>query len=195
MRSILLLLLSLAWAAGPAPTAPATAPVPAPSASVPSAPIPTVPPARQPEMIPVEAMEIVGHAAPDIDLELKDGGRFKLADQRGKIVVFSFWASWCSPCRKELPALSTLAPQYKDVVFVAINVDKERGPAEKFLSAVNFNLPIAFDPDAMTMGQFSVMSMPTMYVIDRKGNVFYKKVGFSEEKGFAELIDAIGRAP
>lgn len=193
MRSLLLLLLSLAWAAGPTPAVPA--PTPSAPAPVLNAPIPTVPPARQPEMIPVEAMEIVGHAAPDIDLELKDGGRFKLADQRGKIVVFSFWASWCSPCRKELPALSALAPQYKDVVFVAINVDKERGPAEKFLSAVDFNLPIAFDPDAMTMGQFSVMSMPTMYVIDRKGNVFYKKVGFSEEKGFAELIDAIGRAP
>ena len=149
----------------------------------------------RPEMIPEEAMDIVGHAVPDIQLQLRDGGRFNLADYRGKVVVISFWASWCSPCRQELPALSLLAKERKDIVFVTINVDRSQADAEKFLANVQMDLPVAFDPESLSMGQFLVMSMPTMFVIDRKGNVHYRKIGYSQEKGFTELLAAVEKAP
>lgn len=145
-----------------------------------------------PEMIPEESLDIVGHEVPPITLELRGGGSFDLAGHKGKTVLISFWASWCTPCQKELPALAKLAEERTDLVYLAINVDREKAPAEKFLSRIDIGtLPVAFDPDALTMGQFGVMSMPTMFAIGPDGKVKYRKVGFSEERGFTEILGAI----
>jgi thiol-disulfide isomerase/thioredoxin len=147
-----------------------------------------------PEMIPVEAMEEVGHVASDLDVPLRGGGRFKLSDNKGKLVVMSFWASWCSPCRKELPALSKLAATRSDIVFVAVNVDKDSKLAEQFLAKVDVSLPVAFDSDAVALGSYGVTSMPTLFLVDKKGQVALKKVGYGEESGFTELLAAVEKA-
>lgn len=140
-----------------------------------------------PEMIPAEAMEVVGHEGSDFDLPLRDGGNFKLSDQKGRLVVVSFWASWCGPCRLELPALSAFAAKHPEVRVIAVNVDKERAAADRFLSNLDVKLPIAYDPDAIALGAYAVTSMPTMFIVDRKGQVAWQKVGFGAEKGLSEL--------
>ena len=147
-----------------------------------------------PEMIPLDAMEIVGHPAPSVDLTLADGSKFNFTRHKGRVLVLSFFASWCGPCRLELPELTRLAAERKDVDFLAVNVDRRRVDAEKFLRSVQVGLPIAYDTDARALGEFMAMSMPTTYVIDPKGNVFSKKVGFSKEKGLTELIGYIDEA-
>lgn len=145
-----------------------------------------------PEMIPVEAMEEIGHAATDFQVPLKDGGTFKLSAHQGRRVVVTFWASWCGPCRAELPALSTFAKSHKDVEFLALNVDRDRKAADTFLEKIPVDLPVAYDHDAVTMGNFSVTSMPTLFLIAADGTVAFKHVGYSTEKGFKELEAALG---
>lgn len=150
-----------------------------------------------PEMIPVEVWEQIKTATPagaDFEIPLRDGGTFRMADHRGKKVVLSFWASWCSPCRRELPALSKWAKEHPNVVILAVNVDRNAKDAEKFIESVHFDVPVAFDPNATHLGQYGVTSMPTMFLFDTKGQLAFRKSGFSEERGFTELEAALGGA-
>jgi thiol-disulfide isomerase/thioredoxin len=141
-----------------------------------------------PEMIPPqESIDLVGRTAPPIEAPLLGGGDFDLSKERGAKVVLSFWASWCGPCRKELPALAELAKQRKDVKFYAVNVDRDDAAAKRFLEQVKFDLPIVWDNQSKSMGQYNVLSMPTMFLIDANGTVKWRKTGFSAERGLGEL--------
>ncbi|MEC7983767.1 MAG: TlpA disulfide reductase family protein [Myxococcota bacterium] len=144
-----------------------------------------------PEMIPEEDVELTGRSAPDFSLKTLDGNEFRLSDHRGQVVVLSFWASWCGPCRFELPELSRIKPLYPNTKFIAVNVDRERSEAERFLKRVQFDLPIVWDNQAMALGEYSVVSMPTMFLIDKNGTVQYVKVGYSRQKKLAELESKI----
>lgn len=148
-----------------------------------------------PEMIPEEAWKAATEtpeaAAADFEIPLQDGGTFVMAEQKGKPVLLSFWASWCGPCRRELPALSTWAADNPHVAVLAVNVDRTRDSAQRFLKAVHFGLPVAYDPDAAHLGQYGVTSMPTMFLFDGKGNLAWRHTGYSEERGFSELDAAL----
>ncbi len=174
----------------------AVTPTPANTSPTGSTAIPVAPLTHTgPEMVPLDAFQAAGNpVVKDFELPLMQGGTFKLSDQKGKTVVLSFWASWCGPCRKELPALSTFAATHPDVKFIAVNVDRERSAADKFLGAVSITLPVAFDPDAKALGSYGVTAMPTIFVIDKKGALAFSHTGYSEEKGFAELEAALGTA-
>lgn len=148
--------------------------------------------AAPPEMIPEEAaIDLVGRTAPIFEAETLEGEAFKLDDERGTPVVLTFWASWCGPCRLELPALSTLQRERDDVVIYAVNVDRDRKLAERFLSGVDVDLPVVWDHEATSMGQYNVLSMPTMFLIDAQGTVKWRKTGFSRERGLSELVAAL----
>lgn len=148
-----------------------------------------------PEMIPEavwqEATAVAEASGEGLSLPLRNGGAFSLAEHRGKPVVMSFWASWCSPCRRELPALSTFAKEHPELVVLTVNVDRAKPLAERFLEAVHFDLPVAYDPDAQQLGKMGVVSMPTMFLFDRKGKLVWRKTGYSEEKGFSELLATV----
>jgi thiol-disulfide isomerase/thioredoxin len=146
-----------------------------------------------PEMIPVDAVDVVGHPA-TLDAPLGDGKTFDISKHHGRVVVVSFFASWCGPCRAELPALAAYAKTRPDVDFVAVNVDRQRPQAEAFLRSVPVDLPIAYDTDAAILGDFGVISMPTTFVVDPKGIVAFKKIGYSAEKGMTELSGYIDQA-
>jgi thiol-disulfide isomerase/thioredoxin len=75
-------------------------------------------------MIPESAMDPVGKPASDFTVPTRDGGEFKLSAQKGKVVIISFWASWCTPCRNELPALAKLARERPEFTYIAVNVDR-----------------------------------------------------------------------
>jgi thiol-disulfide isomerase/thioredoxin len=150
---------------------------------------------KLPEMIPIEALDLVGKPAPGFEAPLLKGGSFKLQDQKGKVVILSFWASWCGPCRQELPALAELQKKRPDLAIFAVNVDKARGPAEQFLAQVPFDLPIVWDNQSMALGQYEVLSMPTMFLLDRNLQVVWRKTGFSQDKGLTELEAQLGTLP
>ncbi|HMV69178.1 MAG TPA: TlpA disulfide reductase family protein [Myxococcota bacterium] len=164
-----------------------------PPAAPPGAP-PTAAP-KGPEMIPLEALDQMNKPAPEFELDTLAGGKFKLADHRGKPVVLSFWASWCGPCRQELPALSELQKQRSDVEIIAVNVDRDPKLAQRFLASVKVELPIVWDPDAIALGQYEVLSMPTMFLLDKGLVMRFRKTGFSAERGLTELIAALDGKP
>lgn len=149
-----------------------------------------------PEMIPLEVFEATKAAATardakGVSLPLRGGGTFELSEHAGSPVLLSFWASWCAPCRKELPALSRWAKQHPEVKVVAVGVDRDQASAERFIQSVAFDLPVAFDPDAANLGRFGVTSMPTMFLFDRQGALSWRHTGFSEDRGLTALDDAL----
>jgi thiol-disulfide isomerase/thioredoxin len=153
-----------------------------------------------PEMIPVEVFESakateIRDKATDVEIALRDGGYFRLSEHRGKPVVLAFWASWCGPCRLELPALSTWSREHPEVMVYAVSVDRSRQAAEQFLKRVQFDLPVAFDPDATHLGRYGVLSMPTMFLFDKSGNLAWRHTGYSKEKGFGELDTTLAGLP
>lgn len=149
-----------------------------------------------PEMIPERELDLVGRSAPAFTGQMLEGGDFALEDERGKKVVLSFWASWCGPCRQELPALAELQTQRDDVKIIAVNVDRNITMAKRFLAQVQFDLPIVWDNKAEAMGQYDVLSMPTMYLLDENLTVKFKKVGYSQANGLKELVAALdGEVP
>ncbi len=140
----------------------------------------------------------LGDRAPDFNLPALDGTKVKLSDLKGNVVLVDFWASWCVPCRKELPALDGLARAYGDakkpVVVLAIGIDKERGNAEKLLTALKIGaLRVLLDPDGKVPSDYDVPTMPTTIVIDAKGLVRNVNAGFEpgDEHKIAAEIDAL----
>jgi thiol-disulfide isomerase/thioredoxin len=149
-----------------------------------------------PRMIPEDSFAVVGRTAPTMRLDTLDGEAFDLAAYRGKPVVLAFWASWCGPCRAELPELSRLAAARDDVHVFAVNVDRERRLAERFMQQVDFDLPVVWDNESRAMGELDVTGMPTTFVIDARGTVKWRKTGFSQEKRLSELTAVLdGLAP
>lgn len=123
---------------------------------------------------------------PDFEGELMGGGTLSTADMKGEVVYLSFFASWCGPCRKELPELATLQERYKDRKFrvVAVGVDagadgarKSAAMAKKYGGGA---YDVILDPQNKVLGLFDVKSMPTTYIIDRDGVIQHKQVGFGD---------------
>ena len=110
--------------------------------------------------------------APDFTLESRHGENLRLQDFRGEVVMLNFWASWCGPCRQEMPLMDDLYAQYKDLGFtiLAVNVDENRDEAHRFLDKVPVSYPILYDPQSDVSEQYEVQAMPTTVMIDRDGN-------------------------
>ena len=151
-----------------------------------------------PEMIPEEAWAAVNAApdtaAADFEIPLASGGTFRMSEHRGERVLLTFWASWCSPCRRELPALSTCATTHRDVTVLAVNVDRTSEAAKPFLEKVQFDLPVAYDPEGRQLGKYGVTSMPTMFLFDSRGALAWRHTGYGEANGLSELDAAVARA-
>lgn len=126
----------------------------------------------------------VGERAPAFDLAMADGKPISLASLRGSVVYVDFWASWCVPCKRSFPWMNALNDRHRGERFaiVAINVDKRRPDAERFLRDVPATFPIVFDAAGTTPAAFDVKGMPSSYLIDRKGNVVAVEEGFHDER-------------
>jgi thiol-disulfide isomerase/thioredoxin len=144
-----------------------------------------------PELIPEKDLDLVGRTAPSFEAVTLDGDPFSLEATRGKPVVLAFWASWCGPCRGELPELSELQAQRDDIAIYAVNVDRDRRKADAFLRQVKVDLPVVWDNQSLAMGQYDVLSMPTTFVLDAQGTVKLRKVGYSSSKGLTEILAAL----
>jgi thiol-disulfide isomerase/thioredoxin len=143
-----------------------------------------------------------GERAPDVVLPDLDGKEVKLAALRGSVVVLDFWASWCGPCKKELPALDALARRYagegKPVVILAVNIDRERRNAEKFLASARVSsLRVLLDPKGKGAAAYDLPTMPTSYVIDGEGIVRLVHAGYApgDEKKLKAEIDRLLTTP
>ena len=132
--------------------------------------------------------------APAFSLASRDGKQVSLADLKGQVVMINFWASWCGPCRQELPALDQIYAKYKPMGFtlVAINVESEKADAERFLEKTPASFPILFDPDNKVSGNYGVSAMPTTVLVDRQGRVRWQHRAYKpgDEAKYIEQIRA-----
>ncbi len=125
----------------------------------------------------------IGYQAPDWELPLLQGeGTLSLSAQRGKVVLVSFWASWCGPCRLEVPALESAWKQYvdKDALFVGVSLDDTREQAEGFLRQNPVSYAAALDIGGRAVGNpWGAMSIPMTVLIDKQGVVRQKHIGYT----------------
>lgn len=122
--------------------------------------------------------------APDFTLPTQNNETVSLAAFKGKAVIVNFWASWCKPCRKEIPELNNIYEKYKAQGFniVGINIDKEKSNAELFMERIPIQYTVAFDPDMTAINEYKARGMPSSFIIDKNGMVREIVYGFSEEK-------------
>lgn len=149
-------------------------------------------------LVPVLSLAArINGKAPDFTLRDINGKAFSLTDFRGKVVFIDFWASWCAPCKKELPEVSKFSRKYgNDVVFIAINVDKRRANAEDFLLQIPGLSPgvkVLLDNDSTVVSSYNVAAMPTSFILDKEGVVRYVHFGFreSDPESWTEEIDKL----
>lgn len=136
---------------------------------------------------------VVGQPVPHFDALQEDGRPLTPNDLKGKVTFLTFFASWCGPCRRELPELGAMVEALgaKGFQVVAVGVDTDAADSRAFVAGLG-KLPVTviYDPNAKALGRFDVTNMPTGYLIDRKGIIRHKQVGFGD-KTRAELESAI----
>lgn len=118
--------------------------------------------------------------APDFTLKSRDGKNVRLADLRGQVVMLNFWASWCGPCRQEMPILDELAKRYGRAGFtlLGVNVEQDSSAGEKYLKETPVNFPILWDPTSEVSKLYHIDAMPSTVMIDRDGNMRYLHRGY-----------------
>ena len=114
-----------------------------------------------------------GKPAPAFTLKTSDGKSISLADLKGKPVVVNFWASWCPPCRQEMPLLKATAEKYPEKVrFIGINVQDTDGSFKKALAEFALPYPNGRDEGLGISQTYAVMALPRTFIIDSEGNIF-----------------------
>jgi DsbE subfamily thiol:disulfide oxidoreductase len=124
--------------------------------------------------------EVKDHpVAPDFTLAGPDGRKISLKDFRGKLVILNFWASWCGPCRSEMPTMVKLHHEFrgKDFEIVAVNVKDKREDALAFMKSMKVTFPVMMDPEGEAGLLYGAFGMPITYLIDAKGVVLARLLG------------------
>ena len=125
----------------------------------------------------------VGEAAPAFSLATAKGDTVALDRLKGQVVYVDFWASWCGPCKRSFPWMGEMQRKFGDQGFtvVAINVDKKREDAAKFLAATPGAFTIVYDPAGSVATAYDVKGMPTSYLVDRAGRIVAVDSGFRDD--------------
>jgi len=137
-----------------------------------------LPPLAQPPAEAEPAVEL-GHYAPDFTLSTLDGDTISLSDLRGKVVLLNFWASWCAPCREEMPLLQAAHNAYSDgdLIVLGVNMGEETRRVVAFASDLALTFPVFPDEETSVGTLYRVRGAPTTYFIDREGIVRQRYVG------------------
>ena len=132
----------------------------------------------------------VGEVPPPIDMPDRNGKKVDLAALRGNVVVVDFWASWCGPCKEELPVLESFHRKYADegLVIVGINIDTNTKKMNNFLKGSPVSFRIVHDPKIELAQRYEPSTMPSSYFIGRDGKLRYIHEGFRKKD--AEAIEA-----
>jgi peroxiredoxin len=128
-----------------------------------------------------------GQPAPDFSATTLDGKQIRLSDLKGSTVAISFWASWCIPCKTELPELQKAALRYSNMqlIILAVNAGEPESVARAFISSFNASFPVLLDPDKTIVDLYHVSPLPITFWIDSKGIVKMEQLGPLDQ----DLID------
>lgn len=137
-----------------------------------------------------------GEPAPGFSLKDLDGKVAALSDMKGNVVLIDFWATWCGPCRMEMPEIQKIHDDLKGKGLIVLGIDNETDTemVKRFLSENEYTYPTLIDPDHKTGGEYRVSGIPTVYIIDKEGNVAASLVGYSPDRGteIREVLAKLG---
>jgi cytochrome c biogenesis protein CcmG, thiol:disulfide interchange protein DsbE len=134
----------------------------------------------------------VGHPAPDFTLTTAGGDTFKLSELRGTPVVLNFWATWCPPCRSEMPELQAASQKLAGkVAIVGVDQAETTAQVQAFASQFGITYPIPLDTNADASRRYAVRSLPTTFFIDRFGIIRQMQIGPVTEATLTQLLKTI----
>ena len=135
--------------------------------------------------------------APDFTLKSLEGSNLRLEEYRGQVVLINFWASWCGPCRQEMPVLDRLHHRYEDTGFavLGVNVEGDSDSAREIVDKTNVTFPILLDAGQKVSELYSLEAMPSIVVVDRDGVVRYIHRGYKpgDEAKYVEVVKELIR--
>jgi len=164
----------VAWEGFPEPTSVASAPVAA-------------------GLTPVTA-PVVGGVAPDFEAVGTDGDEFRLSRTRGQVVVLNFWATWCEPCRAEMPLLEarSRALGSAGLLVVGVNFDEPVDVVRAFQAELGLTFPIVLDPGGRIQAQYQVLGYPSTFFVDRSGVIQIVHIGSMDELQLDDALREMG---
>ena len=135
--------------------------------------------------------------APNFTLKSLAGKNLKLSEMTGNVVLINFWASWCGPCREEMPLLNDLHKKYEPLGFtvLGVNVEEDAKNARGFLKNFPVDFPVLLDNKNQVSKQYNVIAMPTTVVVDRDGNVRFLHKGYKpgDEDKYRKMVKKLVR--
>lgn len=146
-------------------------------------------------MMPAQAVT-GARMAPDFALRNAAGGNLRLKEQRGQVVMLNFWATWCGPCREEMPQLNRLYEKYRDAGFtlLGVNIDDDARNARAMATRLGLQFPVLFDTEKKVSRLYDLETMPSTVLIDRDGRLRFVHLGYKDgyeakyEKQIRELL-------
>lgn len=145
---------------------------------------------------PLSAKQVNG-PAPDFTLKSQSGKNLRLSDYRGQVVMINFWASWCGPCRQEMPLLEDMYRRYGKLGFtiLGVNVDNDPSKANNYLKDVKVSFPVLYDTSSAVSKLYNVSAMPTTVLVDKSGNMRFLHMGYKPgyEKDYIKQVKQLIR--
>jgi len=136
----------------------------------------------------------IGDKAPDFELKDMDGTQHSLSDQKGSPVLLNFWATWCGPCRSEMPHLEDISKEWKDdgLVFFAVNMAESAPGVQEYLDYFGFTMPVLLDTARTVATSYNIAAVPTTYFIDKDGIIQDKVVGaFPDKESIEKYLEKL----
>jgi len=148
--------------------------------------------ASLPEVLSTFGVQLprVHKPAPDFSLPRLRGGRLRLQDMRGKVVLMHFWATWCAPCRHEMPQIESLWRRHRASGLMVLGVNVDRGNpngVRDFIHERDVTFPVLLDPKGEVRNRYEVRALPTSYIIGRDGKIIGRIIGERDWSGDAAL--------
>ncbi|UJF31177.1 redoxin domain-containing protein [Paenibacillus hexagrammi] len=134
-----------------------------------------------------------GDKAVDFSLVGLDGKTHQLSDYKGKPVLVNFWGTFCPPCKEEMPSLQKMYEKWsqKGVVFLEVNVDKNKVTVQGFMDQYSLNLPVLLDAKEEVRKKYGVMDYPTTFFVDSEGRVAVKRIGQMDEAYIDQTLSSL----